>query len=188
MDYYLTLYPKFVIIQIMNSIKILSKLNKFETLDTTERIILLLLHDKHLIQGESNYLTPKELLELKLCKKSSLHTKLTNLMFNGLVDTLDGKYFITDKFLYELGKITWDDMTIKNIEYVGNVKEFTIEKLEDFIRSEGVLITYQQKEELFDLLRKSSNLMVSLKSWFSGEFGLSKGSVLYNNFLTYNLS
>ena len=187
MDIHLTLYPKFVIIQIMNSIKILSKLNKFETLDTTERFILLLLHDKHLIQGESNYLTPKELLELKLCKKSSLHTKLTNLMFNGLVDTLDGKYFITDKFLYELGKITWDDMTIKNIEYVGNVKEFTIEKLEDFIRSEGVLITYQQKEELFDLLRKSSNLMISLKSWFSNEFGLSKGSVLYNNFLTYNL-
>jgi hypothetical protein len=109
-------------------------------------------------------------------------------MFNGLVDTLDGKYFITDKFLYELGKITWDDMTIKNIEYVGNVKEFTIEKLEGFIRSEGVLITYQQKEELFDLLRKSSNLMISLKSWFSNEFGLSKGSVLYNNFLTYNLS
>ena len=187
MDYYLTLYPKFVIIQIMNSIKILSKLNKFETLDTTERIILLLLHDKHLIQGESNYLTPKELLELKLCKKSSLHTKLTNLMFNGLVDTLDGKYFITDKFLYELGKITWDDMTIKNIEYVGNVKEFTIEKLEGFIRNE-VLTTSQQRDELFDLLRKSANVMISLKSWFSNEFGLKEGNVLYNNFLTYNLS
>lgn len=187
MDIHLTLYPKFVIIQIMNSIKILSKLNKFETLDTTERIILLLLHDKHLIQGESNYLTPKELLELKLCKKSSLHTKLTNLIFNGLVDTLDGKYFITDKFLYELGKITWDDMTIKNIEYVGNVKEFTIEKLEGFIRNE-VLTTSQQRDELFDLLRKSANVMISLKSWFSNEFGLKEGNVLYNNFLTYNLS
>jgi len=171
----------------MNSIKILSKLTRFETLDTIERFILLLLHDKHLIQGESNYLTPKELLEFKLCKKSSLHTKLSNLIFNGLVDTLDGKYFITDKFLYELGKITWDDMTIKNIEYVGSVKEFTIEKLENFIKSD-VLTTSQQRQELFDLLRKSSNVMVSLKSWFSSEFGLSQGNVLYNNFLTYNLS
>ena len=171
----------------MNSIKVLSKLNKFETLDTTEKFILLLLHDKHLIQGESNYLTTKQLLELKVCKKSSLHTKLTNLMLNGLVDTLDGKYFITDKFLYELGKITWDDMTIKNIEYVGNVKEFTIEKLEGFIRNE-VLTTSQQRDELFDLLRKSANVMISLKSWFSNEFGLKEGNVLYNNFLTYNLS
>jgi hypothetical protein len=103
------------------------------------------------------------------------------------VDTLDGKYFITDKFLYEMGKITWDDMTIKNIEYVGSVKEFTIEKLENFIKSD-VLTTSQQRQELFDLLRKSSNVMVSLKSWFSSEFGLSQGNVLYNNFLTYNLS
>jgi hypothetical protein len=172
----------------MNSIKILSKLCKLETLDAVERNILLLLYDKHLVQGEVNYLTPKELLELKLCKKSSLHSKLSNLSSNGFVDSIDGKYFITDKFLYELGKIEWEDLTIRQIDrVVANVKDHTIEKIEEFIKNE-LLTTSNQRQELFDLLRKSSNMMASLKSWFISEFGLSIGITHYNNFVKYNLA
>lgn len=170
----------------MNSIKILSKLCKLETLDAVERNILLLLYDKHLVQGEVNYLTPKELLELKLCKKSSLHSKLSNLSSNGFVDSIDGKYFITDKFLYELGKIEWEDLSIRQIDYVANVKDHTIEKIEEFIKNE-LLTTSNQRQELFDLLRKSSNMMASLKSWLISEFGLASGITHYNNFVKYNL-
>jgi predicted oxidoreductase (fatty acid repression mutant protein) len=69
---------------------------------------------------------------------------------------------------------------------VANVKDHTIEKIEEFIKNE-LLTTSNQRQELFDLLRKSSNMMVSLKSWLISEFGLASGITHYNNFINYNV-
>jgi hypothetical protein len=170
----------------MNSIKILSKLNKFPLLDTVERFILLVMYDKHISPDVDKSVTPKELLSLNITKKTTLFKNLKRLQVQGLIDTFNKQYFITPKFLYELGKIDWEDLTIRETKKVGYIKDFTVERLEEFIDSEDILITNTMKQDLFDTLKISSNISVSLKAWFFDNYGSTDGAVYYNRFLQKN--
>ena len=170
----------------MDSIKILSKLTKFPLLNTTEKFILLVMYDKHFSPSETKSMTASQLDKLKICKNSTLYNNLKKLQEHGLIDLFNKEYFITPKFLHEMGKIDWEDLTIRETKKVGYIKDFTVERLEEFIDSEDILITNTMKQDLFDTLKISSNISVSLKAWFFDNYGSTDGAVYYNRFLQKN--
>jgi hypothetical protein len=170
----------------MESVRIIQKLNKFPLLDTSQKFILLVMYDRHISISENKSFTTSELNELNICKKSSLYSKLKKLQEMELIDLFDKKYFITPKFLYEMGKINWEELSSKKVNSVGYLKDFTVEKLQDFLDTEVILITNTMKEDLFNTLKKSSNISITLKDWFFTNYGTTEGAVYYNRFIRQN--
>jgi uncharacterized protein (UPF0332 family) len=170
----------------MNSIKILSKLTKFPLLNPIQKFILLVMYDNHFSPSETKSMTTSQLSALNICKTTALYSNLKKLQEHGLIDLFNKQYFITPKFLHEMGKIDWEDLTIRETKKVGYIKDFTIERLEEFINGEDILITNTMKQDLFNTLKISSNISVSLKDWFFENYGSTDGAVYYNRFLQKN--
>jgi hypothetical protein len=173
----------------MNSNKFYSKMIGFKELDIYQKTILFLLYDKKFSPDDCDYLTPKEIISLGLVKNSSLHLKLKDLLLIGYIDVFDGKYTITDKFLADFGKLTWEDLSVKQMTSTGYIKDMAVEKIEQYIRdSDELLLTNNQKQDLFLQLKQTSNILLTFKSFLFNQLGATDGAVQYNRFvrLEYN--
>jgi len=173
----------------MNSIKFYSKMVGFKELDIYQKTILFLLYDKKFSPDECDYLTPKEIISLEFVKNSSLHLKLKDLLLVGYVDVFEGRYSITDKFLADFGKLTWEDLSVKQMTSTGYIKDIAVEKIEEYIRNNTeLLLTNNQKQDLFLQLKQTSNILLTFKSFLFNQLGETDGAVEYNRFvrLEYN--
>ena len=166
----------------MNTIKILSKLKNEEYLNRDHKIVLLILWDQFLCPDEKNSMSPSEIEKLGLYKSTKLQTTLKELVKMEFVDNMKGKYQITPKFQFMLGKMSYTQY--KQDEEVSDVTGYTLSKIDEFL-DEQVFMTRTMKHELNKALKVTSNQNKTIFSYFTQWYGDVDGHKKFNELNEY---
>ena len=165
----------------MDTIKVLSKLNEEAYLNRDHKIILLLLWEQFINIEEKKNMSPKEIEDIGLYKISKIHTTLKDLNGFGLVDNMKGKYQITPKFQYLLGKITYKAMKVE--DGIGENITHTINFINEYLEDKP--LTRTQRSNLLNDLKITSNSNKTILHYFKEWFGDIEGHKYFNEYKQY---
>ena len=113
----------------------------------------------------------------------TLYPFLNDLIGWGYIEKIEKYYQITDKLLYELGGISFENY-LKDVE-IENVRDSINDRLRSFFEIHPYF-TNTQKMELNKDLKKTSNAYITLEHFFITNVGEIEGRKLFNKFMKLN--